>query len=148
MASLSVHDNWLYGHAVDHERRRIVLHTVHPHTGSPEYTDVVFEGVVTHHFELQRFGDYETAPANVLFDVDEEDHIFVLTRYERVLRPLRGWNWPLESFDGMDDLAERLRADGVKCFQVEGTVGLTGFVLARSLELRPRAGRAQIAEPG
>ena len=52
----SVHDNWLYAHAVDHERCRIVLHTVYPHVEPPEYTDVVFEGVVVHHFEQQKGG--------------------------------------------------------------------------------------------
>jgi hypothetical protein len=47
----SIHDNWTYVQAVDHERRRVVLHTVWPHCEPPEYTDIVFEGVVVHHFE-------------------------------------------------------------------------------------------------
>ena len=34
----SVHDNWVYGQVVDHERCRIVLHTIYPHVEPSEYT--------------------------------------------------------------------------------------------------------------
>src|SRR5262249_24955693 len=67
-----VHDNWLHAHAIDHERGRIVLHTVYPHGESPEYTDVGFEGLVVHHFEQQQCGGCPY-PANVLLEVEEAE---------------------------------------------------------------------------
>ena len=76
----SVHDNWVYAQAVDHERRAIVLHTVYPHALPPEFTDVVFEGVIVHHFEQQKVGD-GPHPANVLFDVEVAEGPDVLAEY-------------------------------------------------------------------
>ena len=90
----SVHDNWIYAQAVDHERRRIVLHTVYPHVEPSEYTDVVFEGVVVHHFEQQRLGSGSEA-ANILFDVEETDSFFVLRSYETLLVSTRDYGWPV-----------------------------------------------------
>lgn len=66
----SVHDNWLYAQTVDHERCRIVLHTVYPHVEPHEFTDIVFEGVKAHHFEKQLVGPGPN-PSNVLLDVME-----------------------------------------------------------------------------
>src|SRR2546430_373138 len=76
----SVHDNGIYAQAAGHERRRVVLHTVWPHAGPPEYTDIVFDGVVVHHFEQQKVssGPY---PANVLFDVGKTDPLLMLGQY-------------------------------------------------------------------
>ena len=80
----SVHDNWIYAQAVDHERCRVVLHTVWPHCEPPEYTDVVFDGVVVHHFEQQKVGG-GPYPANVLFDAEESEPAFILGQYTELL---------------------------------------------------------------
>ena len=147
--SVSVHDNWLYAQAVDHQRRRIVLYTVFPHVEPWEYTDVVFTGVVAHHFERQQFGDDGEAPANVLFDVDEvTDPLGLLAEYEDLLMRTKGWAWPVDEYGSLDDLVSRLAGAGARCFAVVGTWGVHGFVFARTMELRPRASgtRASVAD--
>ena len=140
----SVHDNWLYAHAVDHERCRIVLHTVYPHVQPPEYTDIVFEGVVVHHFEQQKVGG-GPYPANVLFDVEQADPHFILSQYAELLARTRNYGWPVLHYDGQEDLVAQLTADRARCFEVHGVCGLHGFVFARSMELRPRESRADVA---
>lgn len=60
----SVHDNIIYAYVVECERRRIVLHTHFRDGSANEYTDVIFSGVVAHHFEC-------VPPGNILFDVTE-----------------------------------------------------------------------------
>src|SRR5204863_3753197 len=112
-----VHDNWIYAQAVDHERCRVVLHTVWPHGRPPEYTDIVFEGVVVHHFEQQKVGS-GPHPANVLFDVEEAEPGFILGQYRELLARTEGYGWPLMEYDGIEDLASRLTARGAKCFEV------------------------------
>jgi hypothetical protein len=141
----SVHDNWLYAQAVDHDRRLIVLHTVYPHVTPPEYTDVVFEGVVTHHFEQQNVGGGDAYPANVLFDVEESDAKFVLEPYADLLARTKRYGWPIREYDDVQDLVARLTAGGAKCFEVHGTVGVHGFVFAKSMTFRERPGRAEVA---
>jgi len=84
----SVHDNWVYAQAVDHERCRVVLHTVYPHVEPPDFTDIVFDGVTAIHFELPLFsrGPY---PANVLFDAQEAPAREVLEAYLPLLEKHR-----------------------------------------------------------
>ena len=144
----SVHDNWLYAHTVDHERSRIVLHTVFPHSDPWEYTDVVFEGVVANLFEHQQFEQQlqqgSKYPTNVLFEVEESDGHFILGRYEELLRLTKGWSWPVREYDGLDDLVSQLTKDGAKCFEVHGVFGLHGFVFAHSMRMEQRTSRAEV----
>jgi hypothetical protein len=139
----SVHDNWVYAQVIDHERCRIFLHTVWPHGGPPEYTDIVFEGVVVHHFEQQKVSPGPDL-ANVLFDVEEADPLFLLGQYEELLARTRSHGWPVCRYNGLDDLVAQLTAGGARCFEVHGVCGLHGFVFARSLEFRARQTRAEV----
>ena len=143
--SISLHDNWVYAHAVDYERSRIVLHTVDPHRRPPEYTDVLFEGVVVHHFEQQKVGG-GPYPANVLFGVGEADPSHVLREHEGLLGRTKGHGWPVPSYDTVGDLVAKLTATGAKCFRVTGAVGcgLDGFVFAATMQLRTRSERVEL----
>ena len=143
----SIHDNWVYAQVVDYEGCRIVLHTVFPHVEPPEFTDVVFEGVVVHHFEQQAFNSGHP-PANVLFDVEESDPAFILGQYAELLARTKNYGWPVLDYGSIDDLVSRLTAGGVKCFEVHGTCGLSGFVFASQMEFRPRQRRAQVYSEG
>ncbi len=138
-----VHDNWLYAQTVDHERCRIVLHTVYPHVEPPEYTDVIFEKVVVHHFEQQQVGG-GPLPANVLFDVEESDPLFLLGQYAELLARTKQYGWPVFHYEGLKDLVSQLTADGARCFEVHGVCGLHGFVFAKSMTLRPRTSRVEV----
>lgn len=120
-----------------------MLHTVWPHVEPPDYTDIVFEGVVVHHFEQQKVGD-DPYPANVLFDVEEADPLLILGQYEELLRRARNHGWPVTRYDGLADLVAQLTAGGARCFEVHGVCGLHGFVFARSMERRPRESRAEV----
>lgn len=139
----SVHDNWVYAQAVDHELCVVVLHTVYPHAQPPEFTDVVFEGVVVHHFEQQKVGTGPN-PANVLFDIEAADGPDVLAEYRELLARTRNHGWPVLEYGDVDDLAAQMTAAGAACFRVRGVCGLDGFVFASSMRLRARAARAEV----
>src|SRR5262249_10122899 len=116
--------------------------TVWPHVEPPEYTDVVFDGVVVHHFEQQKVGG-GPVPANVLFDVEEADPLFILAQYEDLLSRTKQYGWPVSRYEGLKDLVTQLTVGGARCFEVHGVCGLHGFVFARSMELRARGSRAE-----
>jgi hypothetical protein len=141
----TVHDNWLYAQVVDHEKCRIVLHTVWPHQKPPEYLDIIFEGVVLHHFEQQKVGS-GPEPAHVLFDVEEADPLYVLGQYPDLLARTKQWGWPMLHYDRLDDLVAKLMAGGAKCYEVYAVCGVHGFVFATSMTLRPRQSRANVAD--
>lgn len=139
----SVHDNWVYAQAIDYERCRIILHTVYPHIDPPVFTDIVFDGVVVHHFEQQKVGS-GAYPANVLFDAEESDPEFILGQYTELLARTKNFGWPVFQYESLDDLASQLTASGAKCFEVHGTCGLHGFVFAASMEFHCRMSRAEV----
>lgn len=142
----SVHDNWVYAEAVDHERCRVVLHTYYPHVVPHAFTDIVFEGVVLHHFEEQRVGDGRILlhAVNVLFDAEESEPKYILGRYAELLTRTKRYGWPVKKYDDLDDLVSQLTSGGAKCFEVHGTYGLSGFVFAASMEFRSRQSRAEV----
>ena len=141
---VSVHDNLVYAKAVDFEVCRVVLHTVYPSADPPEFTDIVFDGVVAHHIEHQAFGGGGVS-ANVLYDAEESESASVLGRYADLLAAAKNYGWPALEYDSLDDLAARLAARGAKCFEIHSSCGLCGFVFAANMEFRRRVSRAQIA---
>lgn len=148
---IGLHDNWLYAHMVDHDSRTIILHTMYPHGASPEFTDVIFEEVLVHHFETQCMRPDSGYPSNVLFDIEEEDATTTLGRYWEIISPKRNYGWPATSWKTMDELAAVLTTHGHRCFHIHGTVGLDGFVFARTMNVVARPSKwtneAQQAAP-
>ena len=142
----SVHDNWVYAEAVDLDRCRVVLHTYYPHVVPHEFTDIVFDGVVVHHFEERRVGDGRILerPWNVLFDAEEVEPTAILGQYADLMARTQKYAWPVAKYNGLDDLASQLTSGGARCFWVNGTYGLTGFVFATSMEFRSRQSRAEV----
>lgn len=139
-----VHDNRVSGQAVDPEQCRLVLHTVWPHAEPPEVTDIAFDGVVVHHVEQQKAGG-GPFPATVLFEVEEADPALLLWEYTELLARTKYFGWPVSRYEGLSDLVTQLTVDRARCFEVQGVCGVHGFVFARSMELRPRTSRAEVA---
>jgi hypothetical protein len=137
----SLHDNWIYAHCVDHDSRLIVLYTLYPHGDTWEYTDVIFEEVLVHHFETQCMSDGSAYPSNVLFDIETEDSKITLGRYWDFIVSKRNYSWPVSGWANLEDLAQLLARDGHSCFHVHGTAGLDGFVFARRMLLKSRTSR-------
>lgn len=137
----SVHDNLVYAQAVDYDGCRVVLHTVYHDAGPPEYTDIVFTGVVAYHVELQAFHGSGMS-ANILFDAEESDPACVLGRYAELLATAKNYGWPAVEYNDSADLAARLAACGAKCFELHSSCGLSGFVFATSMDFRRRQSRA------
>lgn len=146
--SISVHDNWIYSHSVDHDDGVIVLHTFYPHSDPPEYTDVRFEGVYVHHFESVCMTIKPPHPSNILFHIEEEDIAHTLERYRTPILSKQKYGWPVHHWEDFDDLARLLTQDGRKSFHIHGTVGLDGFVIAQDMQIVARGTRQKLrAEP-
>jgi hypothetical protein len=138
---INLHDNWIYAQSVDHDARVIVLHTVFAHAEPWEFSDVVFEEVLVHHFETQGMTTRPPYPSNVLFDIEEEDVAITLERYREFILPKCRYGWPVGGWEDLGALAGLLTAQGHRCYHVHGTVGLDGFVVARGMRVVRRDGR-------
>jgi hypothetical protein len=142
---VSVHDNLVYAQIVDYENSRVILHTVYWDSDPPEFTDILFSGVVACHIEQGAFVAGGQL-SNVVFDVEESDASLVLGRYHELLAAAKKYGWPVLAYDSLDDLASRLAGGGARCFEVHSSFGLCGFVFATSMEFRSRQSRATVGE--
>jgi phosphoglycolate phosphatase-like HAD superfamily hydrolase len=124
----SVHDNVLLSYTVDAKKAQIVLHTAYY---DQERTDVIFLGVEAYDFECDNF-------QNILFDIEEVEPTSLydkhLERFERLKN--HGWPWISLEIKSRDELLHALRERGVRGFEISSTLGLEGWVWARSIEIR------------
>ena len=136
MTKLSVHDNNIYAYSVLAENRQIILHTEFNEKSPAEYTDVLFSGVVAHHFECSLQG-------NIVFDIDEVDVKAVLEEYAPLFQRLKNYGWPIfEPARFFKTLSGILRERGTHAYMVNSSLGLSGFVFASSVEYRQRESKA------
>jgi hypothetical protein len=137
-SSISVHDNLLYSYSVNCENRRIVLHTRFPTDSPTEYTDVIFTGVVAHHFEHVLSG-------NILFDVTEIPLRDLVTGSAVLFAAGKPYGWPdgIEYRDA-EDLIGILEGRGAHGFEISSSYGMSGWVIAGSTERKARARRAML----
>ena len=125
MEELSVHDNHITGYEVDGKNRRIVLHTEFVTPDREEFTDVVFEGVFGYRFELDNF-------TNIVFGV-EESTIEKLVRSEKPSFEYGvNYRWPGEWNKGPEEAIEYLTANGAKAYYLASSLGMVGWVAAKS----------------
>ena len=133
MSRRSVHDNNVYAYGVDCAGRRIVLHTEYREAGEPEFTDVVFTGVLAHHFE-------DVMRGNILFDVNEIDVADVVARWAAVFSARKHYGWPEAiEYSEPQELPELLRQRNLKAYEIHSSYGLGGWVLAEAVEFRERS---------
>lgn len=138
--SPSIHDNFVYGYTVACEQRKIVLFTEYRDVADEadrEFTDVIFTGVVAHHFE-------HVIESNILMSIDQADVEQVVNASSELFD--RGWRygWPRVEYRTREELVNKLRQTGVNAYEILGSLGLSGWVLAAAMELGARAGRATL----
>ena len=134
-----VHDNNVYAYSVDCAGQRLVLHTAFRDSQPHELTDVIFRGVVAHHFE-------HVLPGNILFSVEEVDLATLV--WENAGRFAESWRfgWPPVEYDGaLEALIQGLQASSTRAFAIASSYGLSGWVLAADCEEVPRAEPATVA---
>jgi hypothetical protein len=121
----SIHDNLLVGYEVDAEQRRIVLHTRFEERSPVEHTDVLFEGVSAYRFEGDNF-------ENILFGIDEVPLAHLLSKERALFEQGKEYAWPGLWNTSMDASLTHLRAEGAKGFEISSSLGMNGWVIARS----------------
>ncbi len=133
----SVHDNIVYAYSVDCDGRRLVLHTAFRDREPHEFTDIVFRGVVAHHFA-------NVLQGNILFDVEEAEVGSFVRENEQLLAESWRYGWPPLAYNGdLNALVEALKAAAVRAYSISSSYGLSGWVLAASCERITRAEQAR-----
>jgi hypothetical protein len=130
----SLHDSLLTGYTVDGAVRTIVLRT-EPHQGDGTAAEVKFSGVVAYHFE----GD---CLQNIIFDITEVPAESIVGDGRAVEERARQFGWPRGWEPGREDLAQFLRRQGCRCFELSSSYGMSGWIAAREMDVL-RAGEGK-----
>jgi hypothetical protein len=110
--------------------RRLTLSIAFPNARDPrDRAMLVFEGVVAHFLE----GELHQ---NVIHEVRELPVLDVVRGYWFLFQRNRSFGWPsfIQASDEAD-LAQQLAAQGARAFTIDSSIGLGGFVLARSVDV-------------
>jgi len=114
-----IHDNHITSYVVDFEQKTLVIKTKFPHSEPPEDTDVVFTGYLAHSFENEM-------PYSIIFDIEE---------YPAGLQEKQRWSWPIfYKTKRVTELVKFLRVNGYKVFEVNASIGLSGWIFAKQME--------------
>lgn len=129
MSQRPIHDNNIYAFQVCCRKRRIALYTEFESGEAHEYTDIIFEGVVAHHFASVLSG-------NILFAIDEVNAAEIIDRWRDLFIEQKSFGWPEIEYDALDELSSILVARRVKGYVISSSYGLSGFVLAETMTHR------------
>ena len=140
---LSIHDNILYGYTVvsaqDQSRSyTITLYTECLDRPPIEYTDIVFTGVVAHHFENE-------LPNTILFDLEETDLARIYESEQELFERLKNYGWPPYAYTTVEELVAALKAKQIKAFAISASYGLDGWVWAKQMTKVQRDSRKEFA---
>jgi hypothetical protein len=133
---ISIHDNRVYAYNVDCDNRTLTLHTVYPHREPREWTDVIFQSVVAHHFD-------HVLQSNILYDITEMDVEALVKEQSNLFGDSWRFAWPFVEYKGdLGALAQTLKKNFVKAYSIDSSLGLSGWVLASGCTRRSRAEQA------
>jgi hypothetical protein len=123
----SVHDNQLLSYLVDHEKKEIVIHTVFKDKGEPyEYTDIRFEGVVCYSFVNDTFG-------TIIYDFKETPVDQIVHENEQLFTDGIPYGWPGFKGESVQAIIMDMEKEKLASWVLNSSIGMTGFVIARSL---------------
>lgn len=127
----NVHDNFVYSYAVLCEDRRIILFTHFRDNGADEFTDATFDGVLVHFFQTSLSG-------NILFGIYEVSAESVVRDDADLFARQKDFWWPEIKYTNLDDLIRILNERGIRGYEIHSSLGLSGWVLAKSMTLIER----------
>ncbi|MDB5389539.1 MAG: hypothetical protein JWM11_5185, partial [Planctomycetaceae bacterium] len=135
--SVNIHDNFVYALSIHLEQQTLILHTQYRDGPGPhDFIDVCFSGVIAHHFE-------HVAGPSILLDIETVPAEWIVQHWRDHFEHGIHYGWPPLEHRDLDELCRLLREQNILGFQVLGSCGLDGFVLASGMLYRqPRTGGA------
>jgi hypothetical protein len=133
MTAPSVHDSFVcsfYHHLED--RTLTILSHYRDHDIQEPYLTTEFTNVVAHHFQ------HVVAPS-ILFDIEETDVQTILSMNKELFKNGLNYNWPFHGPRTLAEVAHRLTSESINGYQIMGSCGLDGFVLASTCSINASA---------
>jgi hypothetical protein len=126
---ISVHDNVVKGYSVLCEERKIVIHTAFREREPHEQTDVIFRDVEAYYIANDNL-------KTILFDITECPFSELLAEYASEFETGVKYCWPGAWNKSPEACSEFLTKNGSRGWTIDSSIGMTGFIIARSMEMR------------
>ena len=124
---LSVHDNILVAYTVDLKKREIHFQTEYRFE-PPEFTDVIFKGVDSYSFK------HDSVLGTIIFDFCETDPMAIYDEFANEMVTGISMGWPGDWAKSREAAAQFLSTEGIRAWRLESSLGMTGWILARSMD--------------
>ena len=132
-----VHDNIIERYTVDIEAHTLLMETRPEGTADKQSVFLDFNGVLAHFFE-------DVTSYNILFDVEEVSAEYFVANWHGFLMQHIPYGFPMLNFqheyplkpEDLERLPQALRKDGYRVFEISASIGLTGFVIAKELNVQ------------
>lgn len=103
------------------------MHTEHHGSTPHEYTDIVFYDVLAHLFETE-------LSDSILFDIEKYEINQFLKDNNELLLKKKNYGWPMD-YRAIEELEEWLMKEQYSYYVISASYGLSGWVLARRMEI-------------
>jgi hypothetical protein len=132
MAHPNIHDNFVYAVTIRLDERVLILHTQYRDGAGPyDLTDICFTGVIGHYFQ-------DVVAPSILLDIETVPSEWIVEQWRAVFDRGKNYGWPPLKHRDLEDLCRLLNEQSIIGYQVMGSCGLDGFVLAVGVEYRKR----------
>jgi len=122
-----IHDNIIKSYCVNFEAKTLTINTIYKVVKAMELTDIIFTGYLVHEFNNAMSG-------SVIFDIIECPLDLFLQRECELLRKNKNYGWPI-IYETESDLASFFQINGYNAYEIFSTLGLSGFVLAKHMDI-------------
>lgn len=120
-----VHDNEINSYIVNLKKHEIIISTTNSHNND---VDIIFKNVLTHKFET-------VMENSIIFDIEKLNGIEMIRQNDILLEETKEFDWPI-CYNQIEDLAEKLKYDNYYYYIISSTYGLSGWVVAKEMEIR------------
>jgi hypothetical protein len=139
MSLPSFHDDYLVGYAVDCEARRITLRIRGPQSG--RVSTVEFSGVEGYCFEGDALG-------NIIFSLERVPVSYILSEFgAQISESVRMSGAPGPWADDLNSANIRFTENSTQGYVLSPSYGMSGWVLAKTVEVVAQPGGAAAQEP-
>jgi len=132
MRGISIHDNFVVGWSVSCTERKIVLYTEYRDAEPHELIDVVFRGIEAYHI----VGDNLQT---ILFDIEDCPIERIFTDFSLEFESGVKYCWPGVWNTSPGACRDHFVRHKLRGWRISSSYGLGGFVIAKDMELMPRA---------
>lgn len=123
--TISIHDGVIIGYSVSFLENELILDI---ETVTNEIVTVSFENYLAHDF-------LHVMAGSILFDIDEADLNTFLVENREQFENFKLYTWPI-LYGNTNELEQELQNHNYKCYVISASLGLTGYVFAKTLKIK------------